>query len=130
MPAGVVRVAKRVTSPGSVSDSPTERQRYTKHNYSLLGAEIDPESDEDNDDETITPSMTAAAAAGLDAAVLSLLEERDFAHVTKGGSGRTAQLLSVRCAPSTRHGIDHRTPTKIVSKQKPHFFFLPFFFSI
>ena len=73
------------------------RQRYTKHNYSLLEGDAD-EDESDEDDEVVTPAMTAAAAAGLDASVLSLMEERDFAHVTKGGSGKTAQYLSVRCA--------------------------------
>ena len=32
------------------------------------------------------------------------MEERDFAHVTKGGAGKIAQYLSVRCATSTRGG--------------------------
>ena len=74
------------------------RRRLEKHNYSLLGAEL---SDSDDDDEPVTPAMTAAAAAGLDARALSHMEERDFAHVTKGGSGKTAQYLSVRCVFSS-----------------------------
>ena len=74
------------------------RRRLEKHNYSLLGAEL---SDSDDDDEPVTPAMTAAAAAGLDARALSHMEERDFAHVTKGGSGMTAQYLSVRCVFSS-----------------------------
>lgn len=79
------------------------RQRYTKHNYSLVGGDLDDESEED-DDEPVTPAMTAAAAAGLDARALSLMEERDFAHITKGGSGKTAQYLSVRCAHNSQIG--------------------------
>ena len=69
------------------------RRRLEKHNYSLLGAEL---SDSDADDSPVTPTMEAAAAAGLDASALSHMEERDFAHVTRGGAERIAQYLSVR----------------------------------
>ena len=69
------------------------RQRFVKLNYSLLGADV---SDEEEEDEAVTPAMAAAASAGLDARVLSHMEERDFAHLTKGGSGKTSQYLSVR----------------------------------
>ena len=78
------------------------RQRHTKHNYSLIGAEL---SDDDDDVfGPVTPAQRSAAAAGLDARALSHMEERDFAHVTKGGAGKIAQYLSVRCATSTRGG--------------------------
>ena len=85
------------------------RQRYTKHNYSLLEGDADEE--ESDDDEVVTPAMTAATAAGLDASVMSLMEERDFAHVTKGGSGKTAQYLSVRCARARNPKPDRRERT-------------------
>ena len=77
------------------------RQRHTKHNYSLIGAEL---SDDDDVLGPVTPAQRSAAAAGLDARALSHMEERDFAHVTKGGAGKIAQYLSVRCATSTRGG--------------------------
>ena len=57
------------------------------------------ESEEDEDDAPVTPSARAAAGAGLDARVLSNMEERDFAHVTEAGADKTQQYLSVRCAP-------------------------------
>ena len=84
------------------------RQRHTKHNYSLIGAEL---SDDDDDVlGPVTPAQRSAAAAGLDARALSHMEERDFAHVTKGGAGKIAQYLSVRCATSTRGGGGRRGP--------------------
>ena len=78
------------------------RKRHTKHNYSLIGAELS--DDDDVFDGPVTPAQRSAAAAGLDARALSHMEERDFAHVTKGGAGKIAQYLSVRCATSTRGG--------------------------
>lgn len=100
------------------------RRRFQKHNYSLLGAEL---SDEDEEDAPVTPAGLAAAAAGLDAAALSHVEERDFAHITKGGDDATALYLSLRCdealtapprdaigrsrARASRHrAIDFRSP--------------------
>ena len=68
------------------------RRRFDKHNYSLIGAEL---SDDDEDDRPVTEAMTAAAEAGLDAAALSHMEERDFNHVVKGGGG------APRGSPST-----------------------------
>lgn len=112
------------------------RQRYTKHNYSLVGGDLDDESEED-DDEPVTPAMTAAAAAGLDARALSLMEERDFAHITKGGSGKTAQYLSVRCAHNSQIGslVPGQTTRDDIKNQNvqrktsspPHFFFFSLF---
>ena len=69
------------------------RRRFEKHNYSLIGAEL---SDDDDDDGPVTESMTAAAEAGLDAAALSHMEERDFKHVVKGGPAKIAEYLGVR----------------------------------
>ena len=69
------------------------RRRFDKHNYSLIGAEL---SDDDEDDGPVTEAMTAAAEAGLDAAALSHMEERDFNHVVKGGPARIAEYLGVR----------------------------------
>ena len=73
------------------------RRRLEKHNYSLLGAEL---SDSDADDSPVTPAMEAAAAAGLDASALSPMEERDFAHVTRGrrGKDRAVPQRQVRAA--------------------------------
>lgn len=115
------------------------RQRYTKHNYSLVGGDLDDESEED-DDEPVTPAMTAAAAAGLDARALSLMEERDFAHITKGGSGKTAQYLSVRCAHNSQIGslVPGQTTRDDIKNQNvqrktsspPFFFFFPFLLAI
>ena len=69
------------------------RRRFEKHNYSLIGAEL---SDEDDDDGPVTDAMTAAAEAGLDAGALSHMEERDFKHVVMGGPARIAEYLGVR----------------------------------
>ena len=95
--------------PGGGSGAPKRyafRQRYTKHNYSLLGAELPDEEEEEEEAEGVTPAMTAAAAAGLDARAMSHMEERDFERVTRGGAGKIAQYLSVRCeAASSRPAI-------------------------
>ena len=39
------------------------RQRFVKHDYSLLGADVSDEEEEE-ENEAVTPAMTAAAAAG------------------------------------------------------------------
>ena len=69
------------------------RRRFEKHNYSLIGAEL---SDDDDDDGPVTDAMIAAAEAGLDAGALSHMEERDFKHVVTGGPARIAEYLGVR----------------------------------
>ena len=69
------------------------RRRFEKHNYSLIGAEL---SDDDEDDGPVTETMTAAAEAGLDASTLSHMEERDFKHVVKGGVGKVTEYLGIR----------------------------------
>ena len=84
------------------------RRRFDKHNYSLIGAEL---SDDDEDDGPVTEAMTAAAEAGLDAAALSHMEERDFNHVVKGGPARIAEYLGVRNHILTRWHVASTGPT-------------------
>jgi hypothetical protein len=83
------------------------RRRFDKHNYSLIGAEL---SDDDEDDGPVTEAMTAAAEAGLDAAALSHMEERDFNHVVKGGPARIAEYLGVRNHILTRWRVASTGP--------------------
>jgi len=69
------------------------RRRFQKHNYSLIGAEL---SDDDEDDLPVTDTQTAAAAGGLDAQTLSHMEERDFKRVVKGGAAKINEFLGIR----------------------------------